>query len=204
MPILSFPALSPSRADWRLIANSRVFSSPFNRSVQTLELAGAVWAASLDFALLSESQWRDLAAFVAELRGQAGRFYLAPPHAKNPKGVATGTPLVNGASQTGASLITDGWTASVTGILKRGDFLAFDSAGTRELHLVRTTANSDALGNATLAIEPPIRASPADNATVIVNSPACVMRLVDDEQGNLAIRPPVLGALRIEAIESFF
>lgn len=46
-------------------------------------------------------------------------------------GVATGTPLVNGASQTSAyadvkntmtqSLITDGWTNSTTGIVKAGD-----------------------------------------------------------------------------------
>jgi hypothetical protein len=32
-----------------------------------------------------------------------------------------GTPLVNGASQTGASLVTDGWTASAANRLKKGD-----------------------------------------------------------------------------------
>jgi hypothetical protein len=32
-----------------------------------------------------------------------------------------GTPLVNGASQTGATLVTDGWTASAANRLKQGD-----------------------------------------------------------------------------------
>jgi hypothetical protein len=38
-----------------------------------------------------------------------------------------GTPLVNGASQTGASLVTDGWTASAANRLKAGD--SFTIAG---------------------------------------------------------------------------
>jgi hypothetical protein len=52
-------------------------------------------------------------------------------------GVATGTPLVNGASQTSTyssvkdsmtqSLITDGWTNSTTGILKAGDVFTIAS-----------------------------------------------------------------------------
>lgn len=57
--------------------------------------------------------------------------YMAQNVPTHTVGVATGTPLVNGGSQTSAyadvkstmtqSLITDGWTNSTTGILKAGD-----------------------------------------------------------------------------------
>lgn len=105
------------------------------------------------------------------------------------KGTATGTPLVNAAGQTGSSLITDGWTVSITGILKVGD--VFTIAGVNAVNPVSrlstgalqqftvTTAdiNSDSSGNATITISPAITtsgpyqtvtASPADNAAITV------------------------------------
>lgn len=114
-------------------------------------------------------------------------------------GVATGTPLVNGASQNVTydtvkdtyqqSLITDGWTNSTTGILKKGD--VFTIAGVFAVNpvtkatlpflrqfVVKADANSGATtGPATLTISPPIivggsqatvSAAPADNAAITV------------------------------------
>lgn len=104
-------------------------------------------------------------------------------------GVATGTPLVNGATQTGASLVTDGWTSSTTGILKKGD--VFTIAGVYRVHpeskastgvlqqfVVTADADSGAsTGPATLSISPSIitsgatqnvSGSPADNAAITV------------------------------------
>ncbi len=98
-------------------------------------------------------------------------------------GVATGTPLVNGASQnvtwdtskdTGTqSLITDGWTNSTTGILKAGD--VFTIAGVNAVNpvtkadlgflrqfVVKADADSGATtGPATLTIAPAIITSGA-------------------------------------------
>ncbi|MBB4407092.1 MULTISPECIES: P22 phage major capsid protein family protein [Rhizobium/Agrobacterium group] len=114
-------------------------------------------------------------------------------------GVATGTPLVNGANQnvtydtvkdTGTqSLITDGWTNSITGILKAGD--VFTIAGVfavnpvtkatlpflRQFSVVADVDSGASTGPATLTITPPIIASgaqqtvsaaPADNAAITV------------------------------------
>jgi hypothetical protein len=119
-------------------------------------------------------------------------------------GVATGTPLVNGAAQNvtyanavgsnwSQSLVTDGWTNSVTGILKAGD--VFTIAGVFAVNpvpgegakmampylqqfTVLADANSGAsTGPATLTISPPIitsgpfqtvSAAPADNAAITV------------------------------------
>ena len=104
-------------------------------------------------------------------------------------GVNTGTPLVNGASQTGTSLITDGWTNDTTGILKKGDVFTIANVnsvnpvnkvntGNLQQFVLTADANSGATtGPATLAILPAItttgpyqtvNASPADNAAITV------------------------------------
>jgi len=82
-------------------------------------------------------------------------------------GAYAGTPLVNGANQTGDTLITDGWTASVNGLLKKGDTFTIDgvfeinpqnytSTGRLQAFTVTADVNSDASGNATIHITPSI------------------------------------------------
>jgi len=120
-------------------------------------------------------------------------------------GIKTGTPLVNGANQnvtyanaTGANtqmLVTDGWTNSVTGIVKAGDIITIAGVyavnpvpdeGTTGKTVMRylqqftviADANSGAMtGPATLTISPAIitsgpfqtvSAAPADNAAITV------------------------------------
>jgi hypothetical protein len=102
-------------------------------------------------------------------------------------GSKAGSPLVNGAAQSGANLITDGWTASTVG-LKKGDI--FTVAGVFRVHpetkvstglLQQFVATADGIadgsGNMTVAISPAIVTSgpmqnvsgaPADNATITV------------------------------------
>lgn len=99
-----------------------------------------------------------------------------------------GTPLVNGASQSGASLITDGWTAAAASRLKKGDIFTIanvnavnpftgSSTGSLAQFVVTADVSSDALGNATIPISPSIvtsgalknvSAGPADNAAITV------------------------------------
>jgi hypothetical protein len=143
-------------------------------------------------------------AFLAQLNGRAGRFYAGDPSAKTPRGVATGTPLVNGASQTGVSLITDGWTPTVTNILRAGDYIAYDLAsGNRQLHLVVADVNSDGGGNAVLTITPPIRESPANNAPIIVSSTTCVMMLASDDGAAWDVDTALIYGVRFSGVEAF-
>jgi hypothetical protein len=99
-----------------------------------------------------------------------------------------GTPLVNGADQTGASLITDGWTASASARLKKGDIFTIDgvyavnpvSGDTLpdlQQFVVTADVSSDGSGNLTVAISPSIVATgarktvsavPANNAPITV------------------------------------
>lgn len=112
-------------------------------------------------------------SFLLKLNGQQGTFLLGDSAAKTARGIATGTPLVNGASQTGQSLVTDGWTAGVTGILKAGDYIQLG----QRLYKVLNDANSDGSGNATLDIWPRLRESPANNSSIIVSDCLGLFRL---------------------------
>jgi len=83
-------------------------------------------------------------------------------------GAYGGTPLSNSAIvQTGSSIVTDGWTASVVGLLKAGDVITFagvneinpqsyQSTGRLQQFLVTADVTSDVSGNATILISPSI------------------------------------------------
>lgn len=205
MSTLNFPAgiYAPASATWRLRSNTQTFRSPLDGSVQTIELPGAVWTASLSWPVLPAAQWRVMQAWLAQLRGSSGRFFYGPPHATARQATgAIGTPLVNGANQTGALLVCDGFGASAQ-VFLTGDYLAYNTAAGRSLHVVTTTATANGSGQVTIAIEPPIRTSPADNTPIIHSSPTCVMRLADDEVGGMDIRAGALASLSLEMIEAF-
>lgn len=204
MSILTPPA-TPNfqKAKFSLRSNTSLFASPLNRSSQTLELPGAVWMADLTLPPIQDAAqraaWR---SFLVQLRGQAGRFYLGDPQGKVARGTPTGTPLVTGASQTGASLTTDGWTALTT-VLKAGDYFSFTGGSRTELKMVTVDATSDAGGNATLTFEPPIRNSPADNAALTVSAATCIMMLTDDTVGWDEAEASVWG-FAFSAVEALF
>ena len=78
-----------------------------------------------------------------------------------------GTPLVNGASQTGDTLVTDGWAAGVADTLNVGDVFTIDgvfeinpqnynSTGRLQNFVVTETAASDGGGNSSIKISPSI------------------------------------------------
>jgi hypothetical protein len=115
-------------------------------------------------------------------------WYMDQNVAVHQVGPLGGTPLVNGAAQTGSNLVTDGWTAAAALRLRQGD--VFTIAGvfgvnpqnrqtTTALQQFVVTANvsSDGAGNATIPIFPAIVTSgafqtvtnsPADNAAITV------------------------------------
>lgn len=122
---------------------------------------------------------------------------FAPTHTVGPLG---GTPLVNGGAQNvtyatakdtwAQSLITDGWTAAAAARLNAGDVFTIanvfavnpntkQSTGRLQTFTVLANASSDAGGNATLSISPPIitsgafqtvNAAPADNAALTIKT----------------------------------
>ena len=186
-----------------LESNTQTFESPLSNNMQVLELTGARWTANYAVSNKSAADAGQLIAFLTKLRGQANSFYGYDPKRVTAQGTATGTPLVNGASQTGNSLVTDGWSNGVTNILKSGDMIHFPTSHGQELKMVTANANSDGSGNATLSIEPSLRGSPANNAVITISTPACVMRLADDSQAKWTINELGLYEIKFNGIEIF-
>ena len=88
---------------------------------------------------------------------------------------------MKGASQTGATLLIDGCTASQSSYLAAGDYIQIGATASSQLYKVTQTAASDGSGNATLEIWPELRSSPADNAAITVNSAKGIFRLSTNE-----------------------
>ena len=197
MSILTFPNISPDSLDFGLMANTQSMDSELNGASQTLGLPGDKWSATLTYSNRQGADARVLRAFLASLRGGAGRFYLSPPDYVR-TGAGGGTPLVKGAAQTGSTLTIDGCTQSVSGWLQIGDYFQIGN----ELKMITVDANSDIGGNATLTFTPPIRTSPADNGAVIITSPTCIMKLSDGNQARWQVQAPVIYALSIACEEA--
>jgi hypothetical protein len=179
---ITFPLSLPTQsaiAKIRLSANEIVgiSQSPFTAAQQVYKYPGQFWEADVTLPPMKRADAEYWVAFLLKLNGPFGTFLLGDPLGATARGVATGTPLVNGGSQVGNELITDGWTVSQTGILRAGDYIQLGSGATAQLYKILDDVNSDGSGNATLTIWPSLRSSPSDNATIIVSSPKGVFRL---------------------------
>lgn len=154
--------------------------SPFTYSQQVVKHAGQRWAGTFVLPRMKRDDADYWNAFLLRLDGSYGTFLLGDPLAATPRGsagVSSGTPRVNGGSQSGNELAIDGLPASASGYLKAGDYIQLGSGVTSRLHRVLQDVNTDALGQATLNIWPDLRSSPVDGASVVVTNAKGVFRL---------------------------
>jgi hypothetical protein len=200
MTIHTWPTLSrtaPPTLDWALVSNTQTFGSPLSGSVQTVEMPGARWQFSYPMNNLSADDAALLRAFLVKLRGQSGRFYMHNWAQPLPRGVGGGVPKVNGAGQSGTTLVTNGWPVSAT-VLKTGDFF---EVGT-ELKMAVADATSNASGVATITFEPPLRASPANLAAITTTRPKGIFKL-DEDTVRWATAAPIITSFTIAATEAW-
>lgn len=155
--------------------------SPFSLKSQIQQHQGQLWQAEIAVKPMTRASAEEWISFLLKLNGKYGTFLLGDPSGATPRGIATGTPLVNGASQTGNALITDGWTPSQTNILRAGDYIQLGTGSTSRLYKNLEDTNSDAGGNATLTLWPNLRSSPADNSAIVTSSAKGVFRLATNE-----------------------
>jgi len=187
MPI-SFPLSLPTTAGImrvRLVANDvvGVSQSPFTAVQQVYRYSGQFWEADITLPPMKRADAEYWISFLLKLNGPFGTFLMGDPNGATARGAATGTPLVNGAGQTGNELVTDGWTTSTTGILKAGDYIQLGTGATSRLYKVLDDVNSDGSGNATLTLWPDLRSAPADNAAITVSNTKTNFRLTSAQTG---------------------
>ena len=214
MTVYMFPSIVPSSTSFELVTNTRTFQSPLTNAVQTTRRKGSLWKVSMRFNNLSGNDRAVMQAFLSKLNGQEHRMYLYD-HSATKRGIAPSNPadslLVNGASQTGAILLADGATASQTGYLKAGDYIAFNN----ELHMVTEDVNSKSDGGLEFAkpnsdgtttttngipLAPPIRKPTVDNQAIDYLQPIYgVFMLASSTSWDN--QPGIISSFTIEAVE---
>lgn len=187
------PGTTPSSNLTYLQANAKLTNSavPSDGRVAVLDPTSMVTLANANLALFNPSaqiseQYRE-GQFASRALG-VSEWYEDANVAKFTTGSYTAsTPLINGASQTGSSLVTDGWASSAA-TLNKGDIftiagvygvnpVSYASTGALQQFVVTATTTSSGVDMAALPISPSIitsgqlqtvTASPADNAAITV------------------------------------
>jgi hypothetical protein len=156
----------------RLVTSVAVVASPFTGSQQVQDWGGEFWQYEIEFAVHRGRNGKLMSAFLASLGGPRGTFLFRDPTIEQ-TGLAS--PTVNGAGQTGNTLVTAGWPNNAT-VLQAGDFIQIGSGAMARLHQLTADAVSGPTGVATLSIVPRLRYAPANGSAVTVNSPAVLLR----------------------------
>ena len=197
LPTLS--RINATQVKFSLTPNTQVFESPLNKIIQTYELPGARWLFNATWQNLKEADARIFQAWIASLRGMAGRFYAYDLSHPSPRGAATGAGTVSGANQVGNSVLTY-WT----GVTNQSNwFLPGDYIGIGgELKIV-TVASALSAHLSTVYFEPAIRTSPGDTSPVVISAPKATFRLNDDNQDAINIDPDRHPTISISATEVF-
>ena len=178
---LTFPNIGIRSVNIRAQSVVGASTSPFTGQQQVYKHQGQWWEMEVTMPPMKRDEAEQVAAFLLKMNGRYGTFLLGDKANTAPRGVGAGTPVVYGASQTGDQLVTDGWTADTTGIMKAGDWIQLGTGSASRLYKVLDDADSDASGIATLNIWPNLRQSPADNAEVFINSPKGQWRLAAND-----------------------
>jgi hypothetical protein len=187
---LSYPLNTPTNIGIANITFSAenavtISQSPFTFQQQVVAHPGQRWAASIALPPMKRQDAEYWVAFLLSLKGQIGTFLLGDPNCVTAQGSAStapGTPVVEGANQTGGSLAISGLPASATGYLLPGDYIQIGSASTTQLYKVLTQVDSDASGGATLDIWPNLRGSPPNSSLVTISNTKGKFRLSNNIQ----------------------
>jgi len=182
---ITYPLTLPTQtgiATVNLVARNTVgvSSSPFTYTQQIHKHQGQRWEADITLPPMKRADAEVWISFFMKLYGSYGTFLLGDPNGATARGTASsaaGTPVINGASQTGNQLAIDGLPTSETGYLKAGDYIQLGTGSTSQLYKVLDDIDTNGSGEATLTIWPDLRSSPADEATVVVANAKSIFRL---------------------------
>jgi hypothetical protein len=163
---------SPAFADLKITSYQQtIVAKAISGRRQTRLIGGQYWKLYATYPPMTRAEFAPIYAFMMKQRGSFDTFTVKPPVLKDAAGATQGTPLVNGASQTGRSIVTDGWgTGAEITVLKAGDFIGFTNH--TKIYMVTGDVTCDTSGNATIAIEPELQTSPSDNEALVVDNVA--------------------------------
>ena len=156
---------APTEYDLRLAPNSAFLQSPLTGVVQTVARPGERWLYTVTWKAIKGAERADILGFFAQGNGGEHRFRM-PFFGWTNRGAFGGTPVVDGAGQTGSTIAIRGCDLSVTNWVRRGDIVRFSN----EISVVTADADSDGTGDISISIMPRIRTSPDDGETLRTNT----------------------------------
>jgi len=184
--LVAFPTSPGLRSiEFTLTDSVGIVPSVFTGQKQSQEWPGAdMWSWALTLPGLTQLQEDDWACFLMEMRGMANAFQFGAPLKGTPRGSVAGTPLIdntvtNGNSAMSQTLGLKGFTASATGVLKRGDYV---QTGYR-LYRCLVDVNADSSGKALIPIAPSLREIPVDSSALITANTQGLWRLSKNSRG---------------------
>jgi hypothetical protein len=158
--------------------NNTAYTLSGKRSIK--QFAAQYFSFSVQMPPMKQSDFQQYYAFLVKQKGSFEDFTFEYPldnlgADKNETDI-----LANGVQAIGDSTIAmDGFSISTDDVLKGGDLIKF--SGHDKVYMVTGDVNSNASGQATVSIEPPLQAALADNEAVTVNKPSFTVALVQDD-----------------------
>ncbi len=177
--------------------NNTEQTSPFTGNSQRGLLAYHLWEAAFTVPDIgNQVQAEEWVSFITKLYGIFGNYKMVLPGYTGPStGYAGPTPLVNGASQTGNSLILDGMS-NTTSIFAIGNRFTVND----EMLVVREPLTSDGGGAGTVVFDPPLKVSPANNDPLEINAPYFIAAS-QIKNPQIQLRSPYIHGFRVTARE---
>lgn len=185
---ISYPLSLPtsgriaSGIDLQVASQVGMTRSPFTGAMQTYAWPNEYWSAQFSLPPMKRAIAEPWIAFLLALNGMEGSFLMGEPGYTTPQGTwSGGSPLVNGASQSGKTLNIKNLADGVT--WKAGDYFQLGTGSTSRLYKI--TQDGAQVGSPSgfgvLCFTPRIRTSPADAAAITLASPKGMFMLADND-----------------------
>ena len=196
MTTITLPSTpKPQTMSWKLMMPTQANTSAWTGKRQIVSSGRGWWECEFNLppivGSININPWR---AFLALARGTANDFYV--PVDPTAQSALSNTVLTNGVDQVGRNIATDGWPNSTT-VLRAGQFITINE----QLLQVTSDVTSNGSGQATIAVEPPVRQVVADNSAVEYKNPFCKMYLT--EEPSVSVEPGYVYSIGLSLRESF-
>ena len=153
--------------------NYNLSSQSISGRTQVRNIGGQRFEFSAQYTRMTRLEFAPILVFTMAQRGSAETFTIVLPQISSKSGDASGTILVNGAADIGATTVgVDG----VTGTLKAGDMIKF--ANHSKVYML----TADRAGNGNISIQPALRVAVPNNNAVTFDSVPFTVRLNNDIQ----------------------
>jgi hypothetical protein len=177
----TFPSTPATKSVGISSKQNTIVSTTTSGRRQARQIDGQRFALTLQFPVMTRSEFAPIMAFIMKQRSQLESFQYVPATVSTTRGVATGVISVNGSVSAGAtSCSIDGMANSTNGVFKAGDFFRF--TGQNKVYMIVEDVNSNGSGAGTLTFEPPLRTSLSDNAVIIYSNVDFTVGLTNDIQ----------------------